>query len=108
MAVQAATALSIPGLVLPATEYDHSQRCSVTGGYVYQGREFTLLTGIYLYADYCSGRIWGLAPSGDGWRVAELAQAGIQISSFGEDEAGELHVLDMGAGELLKIVAGAR
>jgi len=96
------------GLVLPVAEYDHSQGCSVTGGYVYRGRGFPLLSGIYLFGDYCSGRIWGLAPAGDGWRVAQLAHAGVQISSFGEDEAGELYVLDMGGGELLKIVARAR
>ena len=96
------------GLVLPVAEYDHSQGCSVTGGYVYRGSEFSILTGIYLFGDYCSGRIWGLAPAGDGWRVAELAQESIQISSFGEDEAGELYVLNLGGGELLKIVAESR
>jgi glucose/arabinose dehydrogenase len=94
------------GLTLPVAEYDHSQGCSVTGGYVYRGREYPFLTSIYLFGDYCSGRIWGMArdPAG-GWRVAELAQADLQLSAFGEDEAGELYLLDMGRGDLLKITA---
>lgn len=96
------------GLILPVAEYDHSQGCSVTGGYVYRGREFPLLAGIYLFGDYCSGRIWGLAPEGDGWRVAQLGRPSVQISSFGEDEDGELYLLHMGGGELFKIVAHPR
>ena len=96
------------GLMLPAREYDHSRGCSVTGGYVYRGQEFPILTGIYLFGDYCSGRIWGLAPAGNGdWQVAELAQMDGQLSSFGEDERGELYLLDMGRGEILKIAAQA-
>lgn len=94
------------GLTLPVVEYDHSQGCSVTGGYVYRGQEFPSLEGIYVYGDYCSGRIWGLARSGGGgWRAAQLARADIRLSSFGEDEAGELYLVDMGQGELLKLTA---
>lgn len=97
------------GLTLPVREYDHSRGCSVTGGYVYRGQEFPILTGIYLFGDYCSGRIWGLAPAANGdWQVAELAQVDAQLSSFGEDERGELYLLDMGRGEILKIAAQPR
>ncbi|MGD2205624.1 MAG: PQQ-dependent sugar dehydrogenase [Anaerolineae bacterium] len=97
------------GLTLPVREYDHTQGCSVTGGSVYRGREFPLLSGIYVFGDYCSGRIWGLAFTGGGeWRVARLAQADMRISAFGEDEAGELYLLDMGRGELHKIIARSR
>ena len=97
------------GLTLPVLEYDHSRGCSVTGGYVYRGQEFPILTGIYLFGDYCNGRIWGLAPAGNGdWQVAELAQVDGQVSSFGEDERGELYLLDMGRGEILKIAAQPR
>ncbi len=97
------------GLTLPVLEYDHSRGCSVTGGYVYRGQEFPILTGIYLFGDYCSGRIWGLAPAGNGdWQVAELAQVDGQLSSFGENERGELYLLDMGRGEILKIAAKPR
>jgi hypothetical protein len=95
------------GFTLPVGEYDHTQGCSVTGGYVYRGQEFPLLTGVYLFGDYCSGRIWGLARSIDGgdWQVARLAQANVQLSAFGEDEQGELYLVDMGGGDLFKVAA---
>jgi glucose/arabinose dehydrogenase len=100
------------GLTVPVWEYDHGQGCSVTGGYVYRGQEFPTLTGVYLFGDYCSGRIWGLAPRGgtgvDGWQVALLAQADVRLSSFGEDERGELYLVDMGRGELFKVAARRR
>jgi glucose/arabinose dehydrogenase len=96
------------GLTLPVAEYDHSMGCSVTGGYVYRGQAYPQLTGIYFYGDYCSGRIWGLAPAGGSvaggdWRVALVGQANGPISSFGEDEAGELYLLDMPGGDLYRI-----
>jgi len=97
------------GLTLPVVEYDHGQGCSVTGGYVYRGRDFPLLAGIYLYADYCSGTVWGAARQADGtWRVAELARVDARISSFGEGGAGELFAVDMSRGELLRVTAAAR
>jgi glucose/arabinose dehydrogenase len=97
------------GLTLPVLEYDHSLGCSVTGGYVYRGEEYPLLNGIYLFGDYCSGRIWGSSPDeAGGWRVAELTRADLRLSSFGEDEAGELYLLDMERGELYKIMAQLR
>jgi len=96
------------GLTLPVFEYDHSQGCSITGGYVYRGQEFLFLTGVYLFGDYCSGRIGGLirASSGQGaWQGSWLSQADVQLSSFGEDEAGELYLVDMGRGDLFKVSA---
>jgi glucose/arabinose dehydrogenase len=93
------------GLALPLLEYDHSQGCSITGGYVYRGAQFPDLWGAYLFGDYCSGRIWGVAaqPGGEPL-VVELAQADIRLSSFGEDEGGELYILDMARGELFTLV----
>jgi glucose/arabinose dehydrogenase len=100
------------GLTLPVWEYDHSQGCSVTGGYVYRGEEFPILTGIYVFGDYCSGRIWGLAPrdgtGADGWQAALLAQADLRLTAFGEDERGELYLVDARRGELFKIAARRR
>ncbi len=98
------------GLTLPVQEYDHMQGCSVTGGYVYRGQAYPSLDGIYLFGDYCSGRIWGMARMGatGDWRVAQLAQADIRLSSFGEDEAGELYLLDMAGGRLFRITARSR
>jgi glucose/arabinose dehydrogenase len=95
------------GLTLPVVEYDHGQGCSVTGGYVYRGQAYPFLNGVYLFGDYCSGRIWGMVRSGviGEWQVAQLAQASVRLSSFGEDEAGELYLLDMAGGQLFRIAA---
>ena len=91
-------------LVLPVAEYDHSQGCSVTGGYVYRGDVFPDLSGVYLYADFCSGLVWGLRQEADGgWSQAELLASGYRISSFGQDEAGEIYLVDHG-GEILHVV----
>jgi glucose/arabinose dehydrogenase len=84
------------GLTLPIVEYDHGSGCSVTGGYVYRGEAFPSLAGVYFFGDYCSGLIWGLAVDNGEWQVAQLLDAGIQLSSFGEDESGELYVTDLG------------
>lgn len=91
------------GLVAPVAEYDHSQGCSVTGGFVYRGKAHPGLVGIYLYGDYCSGKIWGLRREGDAWRSHLLADSGMAISSFGEDDSGELYVAEHGAGVIYRI-----
>lgn len=79
----------------PVLEYSHnSGRCSITGGFVYRGATYTALQGITFYADYCSGGVWGLQPDGDAWAAsAELVNGGYGLSSFGEDEAGELYLV---------------
>jgi glucose/arabinose dehydrogenase len=85
----------IPGLTFPVVEYDHSGgNCSVTGGFVYRGRSYAGLWGIYFYADFCSGRIWGLRPTASGWETTELLKTISQITTFGEDEAGEVYMAD--------------
>ncbi|MCH7706152.1 MAG: PQQ-dependent sugar dehydrogenase, partial [Chloroflexi bacterium] len=52
------------GLQLPVIEYDHSDGCSVTGGYVYRGQAIPSLVGSYLYGDFCPGRRWGVRDDG--------------------------------------------
>ncbi len=82
-------------LVLPITEYGHNQGCSVTGGYVYRGARFPALSGLYFYGDYCSGIVWGLRRETDGsWSQAEFLQSELSISSFGQDEVGEVYLVD--------------
>lgn len=85
--------------------FDEAGGNSVTAGFVYRGEAIPELQGHYLYADYVSGRIWSLAESGRQWHASELAKTYHLISSFGESEAGELFVLDWGAGEMLQIMA---
>ena len=95
------------GLVLPVVEYSHGENgCSVTGGYVYRGAAEPSLQGVYFYGDYCSGRIWGLARDGTGeWQSTEVLDTGLQISSFGETEGGEVLVVDLN-GSVYRLVEG--
>jgi len=94
------------GLTLPVAEYEHSLLgdCSITGGFVYRGGEFPVLQGVYLYGDYCSGRIWGLRRSGGVWESKLLLDSSLNISTFGEDEAGNIFVADHGGGNIYKII----
>ena len=83
----------------PVAEYDHSLGCSITGGYVYRGQRVRELEGAYLYADFCSGRIWGLRHDGAAVTAqGELVKASFQISSFGEDTDGEVYVVGFDGG----------
>jgi glucose/arabinose dehydrogenase len=94
------------GLVLPVTEYDHGQGCSITGGYVYRGTRYPELSGIYFFGDYCSGNLWGLRQDASGqWQTALLQNSGLSISSFGQDAVGELYVLDYAGGTISRLAA---
>jgi hypothetical protein len=85
----------------PLFDYTHTGgRCSITGGYVYRGSQNTLPAGTYVYGDFCSGEIFGW----DGATQSVLLDTAINISSFGEDEQGELHVVGLG-GTLSKITS---
>ena len=83
------------GHVPPVFEYRHTLGCSVTGGYVYRGSAMPQLEAVYIFGDYCTGRIWAMYRDGDlNWHTNELANTGWPISSFGEDEAGEIYLVD--------------
>ena len=94
------------GLVLPFAEYDHRDGCSVTGGYVYRGKSEPALTGSYLFADFCSGRIWTSIRSEAGvWITTERLNTALSISSFGEDESGEIYFTEFAKGEIYRVRA---
>lgn len=96
------------GLTLPVWDYPRSEGASITGGYVYRGSSLPALIGSYVYGDYVSGRISALRQQDDGSYANKLlADAGINVSSFGEDLAGELYVLDHTRGEISKIGAAS-
>ena len=79
--------------IAPIAEYNHSAgRCSITGGYVYRGTKASLPLGAYVYADYCTGEIFLL----QGNTQTLLLDTSLSISSFGEDEAGEIYVVGLG------------
>jgi len=93
-------------LVWPITEYGRSQGCSVTGGFVYRGSAVTGARGRYFYGDYCSGRVWSLVVR-DG-RATNVRREPFNveaISSFGEDAAGELHLVSLG-GTIYRLARG--
>jgi glucose/arabinose dehydrogenase len=85
-------------LVLPILEYSHSLGCSITGGYRYRGAEMPERFGTYFFGDFCSGRIWGGIENVETgtWTSTELLDSDVLISTFGEDEQGELYVADLG------------
>ena len=79
----------------PVLQYNHSAgRCSITGGYVYRGTQNNLPNGAYIYADYCTGEIWIWNNNA----VVPLMDSTRSITSFGEDEDGELYVVGQGSG----------
>jgi hypothetical protein len=89
------------GYIFPLFEYAHSGgRCSVTGGYVYRGTQNAVADGTYVYGDFCSGEIFGW----DGTTQNVLLDTSLNISSFGEDESGEIYVVGLG-GSVSKLVA---
>jgi len=101
-------------LTLPIHDYptNPGPNCAVTGGYVYRGPAIPDLQGTYFFADYCSAQIWSLKYNGAAvsdftTRTGELApglgQSIGTITSFGEDNAGEVYLVDQG-GEIFKIV----
>ncbi len=95
------------GLTPPVAEYTHDDgNCSITGGYVYRGARYPQLRGSYVFGDYCSGQLWTLARNGENeWVMTEMTDTDRTISSFGEDEAGELYLTDIQDGAVYRVTA---
>lgn len=99
---------------LPATDYveaiwtyDHPPygACSITGGYVYRGCQYLDLYGYYIYADFCSGEIWGLLRDAQGGVTNELllTEPTGGWTTFGEGVDGEIYVAGLNNGRLYQI-----
>jgi len=82
-------ACNSPSLTLPVHEYSHDNGCSVIGGYMYRGSRVPELAGKYVFGDFCSGDVVGLARGT--WVKTDLLSVGFGLSSFGEDAEGELY-----------------
>jgi len=104
-----------PNLTLPINTYFHTGgNCnSITGGYVYRGCALPELYGDYFYAEYCNGHIWSFRYDGVSktdsteWTTTLAPGGGLSIasiSSFGQDNYGELYICDYADGEVYKIV----
>jgi glucose/arabinose dehydrogenase len=90
--------------IYPLVEYDHMEGCSITGGSVYRGTDLPDWYGVYIYGDYCQGKVWGLLQKPDGsWENELLYKLPAFITSFGQDEAGEIYLVDM-TGKIYKLV----
>jgi glucose/arabinose dehydrogenase len=99
-----ASGCNTSGKVLPVAEYDHNTGCSVTGGYVYRGSRYPLLRGHYFYGDFCTGAFFSLqGSSAGGWTVTALGDTPYSISTFGEDEAGEIYLADYSTGKIRQL-----
>jgi len=87
---------TLKGDVKPVTQYAHlGGDCSVSGGYVYRGQKIPSMFGFYFYGDYCSGRIRTLVNFQGRWRSSVLLDTTYLISSFGQDDEGELYLVNL-------------
>jgi glucose/arabinose dehydrogenase len=92
-------------LTAPVFIYHHEMGCAIVGGYVYRGAAIPELRGRYLFGDYCMGRIWVMSETDGAWSAPTPIETGLNISTFGEDESGELYVADLN-GAIYRIVTG--
>ena len=90
----------------PVIQYPHqgSQQYgnAIIGGVVYRGPA-SRLTGIYLYADFGLGTIYGATQDGGQWVTQTFDNRNEQFSSFGEDESGQVYVADVYGGKIWQI-----
>ena len=94
------------GLTLPVAEYGREGGCSVTGGYVYRGSAYPWLNGVYFFADYCSGIVWSLERDASGqWDMVEQMRVNFNVSSFGEDESGEVYLIGHDDGTIYRLTS---
>jgi glucose/arabinose dehydrogenase len=95
---------NMAGLQLPIIEMDHPEAKAVIGGFIYHGMALAGLQNQYIFGDL-SGKIWSLTESSpNNFTRATLLTPGFNISSFGQDAAGELYVVDISGGRILKII----
>lgn len=97
-------------LVPPIHAYPRGDGCSVTGGYVYRGSIYSSMQGVYIFGDYCTSTIWGLEPppgSGEAWQRTTLLDNAVAggLSSFGEDEAGNLYAAGLDSGTVYRLIS---
>ena len=95
---------SAEGHIPPVAEYDHSLGCAIVGGAVYRGPGLPDLQGVFLFADFCRGQIWGLrGGSRDKWHSPLLINASFPISAIGEDQEDNVYVIGYQTGVISMI-----
>ncbi len=94
---------AVSAYTFPVHEYfNDGAVCAVIGGFLYRG-PLTLTQGIYFFGDSCGGQIWGLQSDGAGWQSSLLLDTALGITSFGEDEAGNLYLADGVGGVVYRV-----
>lgn len=109
------TNCELPGAVDPIYDYAQDGSQSVTGGYVYRGSAIPALTGTYFFADFIAGTVCSLTRDDQGNvtvvnETENLNDNAItlgNVASFGEDENGELYIVDYGDGAVYRMVGEA-
>ena len=91
-------------LTKPIRYHRHDLGCSVIGGYRYRGVEVPQLNGVYVYGDYCSGRLFAAGQVEGGWKELDRRVTPFDFTSFGEDEAGELYFTESYEGRVYRVV----
>ena len=100
------TSCPLAGDTLPVAFYRHLDgNCSVTGGFVYRGPTETEMVGQYIFADFCSGRIWSLPSAGGQGELVLRADTAERITSFGESDGGVLYAVSQD-GKLFRVLSG--
>ena len=100
--------LRSPRLTLPLTDYG-TMSAARSSGDTSIAVPPSRLTGGYLFGDYCSGVLFAIAATAsEGTAPVVVGESGRTLSSFGEDEAGEIYATDLSSGELLRVVAASR
>jgi glucose/arabinose dehydrogenase len=95
---------NMAGLILPIVEIPHPEGEAVIGGFIYHGTALAGMQGQYIFGDL-NGQIWSLIENPPNTFTRNLIlKPGFNISSFGQDSAGELYVVDISGGRVLKIV----
>jgi glucose/arabinose dehydrogenase len=92
--------------VKPIAQYGHDEGCAVVGGYVYRGTAQPELDGVYVFGDYCSGRIFTLQVDEGTTAPKAVLDSGLSVSSFGQADDGELYLTDAAGGTVLHVVVG--
>ncbi len=97
-----------PDLKMPLISYTRLNDCAVVGGLVYRGDAIPWLQGVYLFGDFCSGRLWALGGDAESeWRLVEIADLDELLTSFGVDAHGEVLMLSLGGSVFRFVDAGS-